>query len=138
MTGLQEVSLLSQILLFFKGTRYLAFTFEREGSNIRGFARIFFEDSFIVNNVTIVQGKDNLFVAMPAYKIKQVDEHGKPVYQDVCYPVTKEFREKLYKEILDAYEREKEKQQEQSQSKAEEKAKDDFVTTHNRKVSYRK
>lgn len=111
--------------------------FEREGSNIRGLARIFFEDSFIVNNVTIVQGKDNLFVAMPAYKTKQVDEHGKPVYQDVCYPVTKEFREKLYKEILAAYEREKEKQKEQSQSKAEEKAKDGFVKAADKELPFR-
>ena len=111
--------------------------YEREGSNIRGLARIFFEDSFIVNNVTILQGKDNLFVAMPSYKTKQVDEQGKPVYQDVCYPVTKEFREKLYAEILATYEREKEKQQEQSQSKAEEKAKDDFVKAPDKELPFR-
>lgn len=111
--------------------------FEREGSNIRGLARIFFEDSFIVNNVTILQGKDNLFVAMPSYKTKQVDEQGKPIYQDVCYPVTKEFREKLYAEILATYEREKEKQQEQSQSKAEEKAKDDFVKAPDKELPFR-
>ena len=78
--------------------------YEREGSNIKGLARIYFEDSFIVNNVNILQGKENLFVAMPSYKTKQTDEHGKPVYQEVCYPVTKEFREKLYKEILSTYE----------------------------------
>lgn len=41
---------------------------------------------------------------MPSYKTKQTDEHGKTVYQEVCYPVTKEFREKLYKEILSTYE----------------------------------
>lgn len=77
--------------------------FERDGSNIRGLARIYFEDSFIVNNVNILQGKENLFVAMPSYKSKQIDEHGKPVYQEVCYPVTKEFREKLYQEIISTY-----------------------------------
>ena len=44
--------------------------FEREGSNIRGLARIYFEDSFIVNNVNILQGKDKVFVAMPSYKTK--------------------------------------------------------------------
>ena len=78
--------------------------FEREGSNIKGLARIFFEDSFIVNNVNILQGKENLFVAMPSYKTKQTDENGKAKYQEVCYPVTKEFRDKLYKEIISAYE----------------------------------
>ncbi len=51
--------------------------YEREGSNIRGLARIYFEDSFIVNNVNILQGKEKVFVAMPSYKTKQKDENGK-------------------------------------------------------------
>ena len=46
---------------------------------------------------------------MPSYKTKQVDEHGKPIYQDVCYPVTKDFREKLYNEIIAEYEKAKDK-----------------------------
>ena len=71
-----------------------------ENSNVRGLASIYFEDSFIVNNVSILQGKENLFVAMPSYKTKKMDENNKPVYQDICYPVTKEFREKLYTELI--------------------------------------
>lgn len=90
--------------------------YEREGSNIRGLARIYFDDSFIVNNVSILQGKDKVFVAMPSYKTRQTDEQGKAVYQDVCYPVTKEFREKLYAEIVSQYEKAKE----QSENKAKE------------------
>ncbi len=89
--------------------------FERENGNVKGLARIYFDDCFIVNNVTLLQGKDRVFVAMPSYKTKQVDDNNKPVYQDVCYPVTKEFREKLYDEIINTYEREVEKQKEQSQ-----------------------
>ena len=46
---------------------------------------------------------------MPSYKTKQVDEQGKPIYQDVCYPVTKDFREKLYNEIISEYEKAKDK-----------------------------
>jgi DNA-binding cell septation regulator SpoVG len=88
--------------------------YEREGSNIRGLARVYFDDSFIVNNVSILQGKDKLFVAMPSYKTKQTDEQGKAVYQDVCYPVTKEFREKLYAEIVNQYEIAKVKKEEQA------------------------
>lgn len=85
--------------------------YERDGSSIRGLARIYFDDSFIVNNVSVLQGKDKLFVAMPAYKTKQMDEQGKPVYQDVAYPVTKEFREKLYGQIISEYEKAKEQTQ---------------------------
>lgn len=98
--------------------------YEREGSNVKGLARIYFEDSFIVNNISILQGKENVFVAMPSYKTKQTDEQGKAIYQDVCYPVTKEFREKLYNQIIDAYEQEKKKQQEQTKKTEQEKDKE--------------
>ena len=98
--------------------------FEREGSNIRGLARIYFDDSFVVGNVNILQGRENLFVAMPSYKTKQTDEQGRAVYHDVCYPVTKEFREKLYGEIMDTYDKEKEKRQEESRENAEKSGQD--------------
>lgn len=113
--------------------------YEREGSNIRGLARIYFEDSFIVNNINILQGNDKVFVAMPSYKTKQVDEQNKPVYQDVCYPVTKEFREKLFGEILDTYEKEKAKQQEQVQNKnqAKDTSKDGFMRVNNQEGPFR-
>lgn len=83
--------------------------FEREGSNIRGLARIYFDDSFVVSNISILKGKEKEFVAMPSYKVKQSGKDGKPQYQDVCFPVTKEFREKLYNAILESYKEEKEK-----------------------------
>lgn len=77
--------------------------FERQGSNIRGIGRIYLNDNFVVNNVSVLQGKENLFVTMPSYKTKQKDEQGKAIYQDVCYPVTKEFREVLYGEVINSY-----------------------------------
>lgn len=96
--------------------------YEREGSNIRGLARIYFEDCFIVNNVNILQGKEKVFVSMPSYRTKQKDENGRDIYQDICYPVTKDFRAKLYGEIEKAYDEAKEKQRQESdgiQQKAE-------------------
>lgn len=99
--------------------------YEREGSNIKGLARVYFDNNFIINNVNILQGKNNVFVAMPAYKTKQTDEQGKVIFQDVCYPVTKEFRQKLYDEIIQTYEQEKTKQLDHSQNKSEEKAKEE-------------
>ena len=67
----------------------------------------------------ILQGKEKIFVSMPSYKTKQVDEHGKPIYQDVCYPVTKDFREKLYNEIIAEYEKAKDKSNEKARENAE-------------------
>lgn len=115
--------------------------YEREGSNIRGLARVYFDDSFIVNNVSILQGKEKLFVAMPSYKTKQVDEKGKAVYQDVCYPVTKEFREKLYAEIVSQYEQAKTKNEEKArnaaQNQAQSQAKDQFVKPDGKELPFR-
>lgn len=88
--------------------------FEKEDSNIRGLARIFIEDSFVIGNVSLLEGKNGLFVAMPSYKTKQTDKDGKSVYQDVCYPITKEFREKLYDTLKEAYEQAKEQKQEEA------------------------
>lgn len=95
--------------------------FEREGSNVLGLARIYFEDSFVVGNVSILKGKEKEFVAMPSYKAKQSGKDGKPKYQDVCFPVTKEFREKLYDTIIAAYKQEKELAADQSKAKIVEK-----------------
>lgn len=89
--------------------------YERPGSNIRGFARIYLEDSFVINNVNLLQGKEKIFVAMPSFKTKQTDEQGKAIYQDVCYPVTKEFRQRLYDEIQQVYEHERQKKREKVQ-----------------------
>ena len=83
--------------------------YTQEGSNVIGFARIYFEDCFVVSNVTIIQGKESAFVSMPSYKTKDVDENNKPIYRDICYPVTKEFREKLYGSILETHELERQK-----------------------------
>ena len=83
--------------------------YEREGSNIKGLARIYLDDSFVINNVSVIRGKNDVFVAMPSYKTKQTDKEGKAVYQDICFPITKEFRERLYGEIVETYKEEKAK-----------------------------
>lgn len=91
--------------------------FEKEGSNIRGLARIYVNDCFVINNVSLLNGKeDKTFVAMPSYKTKQKDDKGKDQYQDIVYPVTKEFRENLYGDIMAKYEQAKVEGRNQSQN----------------------
>ena len=82
-------------------------------------------------------------MAMPSYKTKQKDENGKDIYQDICYPVTKEFREKLYAEIERAYTEAKEKQQEQAkeqsqkQGKGQSQDKDGFMKASGEPLPFR-
>ena len=74
------------------------------GGNTVGIARIYLEDAFVISNVAIKQTKDGkMFASMPSFKTSQVDENGKPVYKDICYPATKEFRQQLQKAVINAY-----------------------------------
>lgn len=81
--------------------------FEKDNAHIRGLARMYMEDTFVVQNISIVEGKKGLFVSMPAYK------NSKGEYQDIAFPISKEFRGKLYTAILDTYQQEKEKPREE-------------------------
>lgn len=74
------------------------------GGTTVGIARIYLEDAFVISNVAVKQTKDGkTFASMPSYKTNQVDENGKPVYKDICYPATKEFRQQLQKAVVNAY-----------------------------------
>ena len=76
----------------------------KEGSNIKGFATVVFGDSFKITNIAILENKDKgeLFVSMPRYRSNERDESNGVIYKDVCNPITAEFREELYTNILDA------------------------------------
>lgn len=79
--------------------------FEKENSNIRGLARIYLDDCFAVSSISLIEGKNGMFVSMPSYRTNQIDENNRSVYRDICYPVTGEFREKVNNLLTDAYEK---------------------------------
>ena len=80
----------------------------REDSSLRGLGRVFLGDSFVIGNVKLIEGKKGLFVSMPDYRTEKYKD-GKPVYREIVYPVTKEFREKLYGEFEKEYNAAREK-----------------------------
>lgn len=41
---------------------------------------------------------------MPRYSTNEIDENRKNIYRDFCNPITKEFKEELYGNILKTYE----------------------------------
>ena len=78
--------------------------YENAVNGLKGSATVSFDGCFAVHNINIVERKDgNLFVSMPSYKTKQVDENGKDIYKDICFPVTKEFRERLFNAVLTSF-----------------------------------
>lgn len=74
------------------------------GTYLRGFASVEFENSFAVKNIAINEGSNGLYVQFPQYKTSQVDEDGKAVYKSVAHPITSEFAKELNENILKTYE----------------------------------
>jgi len=69
----------------------------RPESKLKAFATITFDNTFVVHNVKIVNGKKGLIVSMPSRKVKDGS------FKDIAHPITNEFRSKLEKAVLDAY-----------------------------------
>jgi stage V sporulation protein G len=82
-----------------------------EGS-VRAIASVNLNNCFAIRNVKVVDSSKGLFVAMPSYRA------GNGEYKDICFPVTKEFREQLNNAVLDAYKQALTQGQSQNQQKA--------------------
>ena len=65
--------------------------------NVKAYASVNLNDCFAIRNVKIVDSTKGLFIAMPSYKA------GNGEYKDICFPVTKEFREQLSEAVINAY-----------------------------------
>lgn len=64
---------------------------------IKGIATITISEVFIVKRVAVVEGSNGLFVQMPSYK----KANGE--FEDIAFPITKEFRSKLHDAVLNKY-----------------------------------
>lgn len=75
---------------------------ENSDNNVKGLVNLNFGNEFTAKNITIVEGKNGLFVSYPSYKTNEMDKDGNPVYKDIMHPV-KGFGEKMSEAILTAF-----------------------------------
>ena len=68
-----------------------------ENGKTKGFASITIDKVLCITGITIVEGKNGLFVSMPQNK----DKDGN--YHDVVFPLSKEARAALTKKVLEAF-----------------------------------
>ncbi|MDD7511556.1 MAG: septation regulator SpoVG [Peptostreptococcaceae bacterium] len=59
-----------------------------------------FDDQFVVHDIKVIQGNQQLFVAMPSKKLTTSGE-----YRDVAHPITTETRNMIRDVVLEAYEK---------------------------------
>jgi stage V sporulation protein G len=66
----------------------------------KAFAKVTIEDAFAIDDITVVDGKNGLFVQMPRKSYKQ---DGETKYKDVFHPVNAEARKELADAVMLAF-----------------------------------
>ena len=78
----------------------IGITMQQSSNNsFKCIGRFYIGKDFVVDGVKIIDSDKGPFVAMPTKS--KTDGTGKTEYNQICYPITKEFREELYGAILD-------------------------------------
>ncbi len=70
---------------------------DREGSKVKGYAKIIVDGCLEINNIRIIQREDRLFCAMPSRKVNE------DKFEDIVHPTNKETRDMFETKILEEY-----------------------------------
>jgi stage V sporulation protein G len=75
--------------------------FPRKGGEgtLKATASITFDKTFAVRDLKVIEGGKGLFVAMPSKKLPNGS------YLDLAFPVTREMRDRIQSQVLEAYNR---------------------------------
>ncbi len=69
------------------------------GSGLKAYVSITFDNSFVIHNIRIMDGKNGLYVSMPSKKLANGE------FKNIAHPISSDFRDKLTKAVFDAYEK---------------------------------
>lgn len=73
------------------------FPINNKKSNCCAMVRVTLADVFCITGIKIMDGSKGLFVSMPSAKNKKGE------WNDICFPITKEFRKVMSDSILNAF-----------------------------------
>ena len=69
-------------------------------NRVKGIASITIDNSFVINEIKIIEGQKGLFIGMPNRRTPNGE------FKDIAHPINPEKREKIQKAVLNEYERE--------------------------------
>jgi stage V sporulation protein G len=81
--------------------------------NLLAYASMNFNGVFAIDGIKLRRGPNGINMNMPGYK----DKHGQ--WKDVCFPLSKDFRMEMQKNLVDEYQRTLAQMVEQSQNPAQ-------------------
>ena len=65
---------------------------------MRAVVSVTFDDSFVVHDIKVIEGKERMFIAMPSRKTAEGE------FKDVAHPINTALRDELQTVILEKYE----------------------------------
>ena len=69
----------------------------KNDEKLKGVASITIDDCFVVHDLKVISGNNQLFIAMPSRRTKDGE------FKDIAHPIKSELREELNNIILEAY-----------------------------------
>lgn len=69
----------------------------KEGK-MKAIVSITIDDEFVIHDIKVIDGEKGLFIAMPSKKSQDGE------YRDIAHPINSGTRDRLQKQILEAYE----------------------------------
>jgi len=104
---------------------------DRKDDRVKGFATMTFDDSFVVRDVRIIEGRSGLFVAMPSRPMKEscgkcgyrnpiknkfcarcgaslnfpLPQDEKDAHRDIAHPINQEMRQRIQDKVIEEYEK---------------------------------
>ena len=84
-----------------------------EGSKLKAYADITFEECFVIHGLKIIEGKNGMFVAMPSRRMPNGE------FKDIAHPISTELRNNINKMVIEKFELEL--KEEKTEEKVEEK-----------------
>ncbi len=82
---------------FMKITDVRVYPVKIDGSMVKAYATVTFDDSFVVRDMRVVEGKNGIFLSMPARRKRNGD------YQDICFPISTKLRDLMENEVLEKF-----------------------------------
>lgn len=67
------------------------------GSMVKAYATVTFDDAFVVRDMRVIEGKNGIFLSMPARRKRNGD------FQDVCFPISAKLRDLMENEVLEKF-----------------------------------
>ena len=64
---------------------------------IKAIASILIDDEFVVNDIKVIEGKKELFIAMPSKRTADGE------FKDIAHPINAEIREKIQTAVFAKY-----------------------------------